>query len=133
MRLVHSLTAAAMLVVGSAAVAKSNPEADLAKEIEGRVAGEPVRCISMHNLRSTRIIDNTAIVYDFGRTIYVNRPRGGADMLDQWDVLVTKPHGSQLCTPESVELYDSQTRSQSGFISLGEFVPYRKVKSARRG
>jgi hypothetical protein len=63
--------------------------------------------------------------------IYVNRPRGGAEMLDDWDILVSKPFGSQLCTPEVVELLDSSTRMKSGFVNLGEFVPYRKIKTAK--
>lgn len=131
MRFVSTLAAAAMLLAGGAAIAKSNPQADLAKEIEGRVAGEPVSCINLQNIRNSRIIDHTAIVYDAGSTIYVNYPRGGADSLDQWDVLLTKTYGSQLCAPEIVQLLDSSTRMQSGWVSLGQFVPYKRIKSAK--
>lgn len=132
MRFISSIAAAAMLLAGSAAIAKSNPEAELAQEIEGRVAGAPVKCISLTNIRNTRIIDNTAIIYDAGSTIYVNRPRGGAEHLDDWDILVTKVHGSQLCTPEMVNLLDRSSRMTSGWVSLGDFVPYKKIKTARR-
>lgn len=132
MRFVKTLTAAALLLTSGAAIAGSkSPQEELAAELKGWVAGEPVRCITLDRVRSTRIIDNTAIIYDAGPVIYVNHPRGGADMLDNWDVLVSKPFGSQLCTPEVVELLDRTTHMKSGFISLGEFVPYKKVKTAR--
>ncbi len=130
MRTISSIAAAVLLLAGSAAVAKSNPEAELAKEIEGRVAGAPVKCINLTNIRNTRIIDNTAIIYDAGSTIYVNHPRGGAQSLDKWDILVTKLHGSQLCSPEMVNLLDQSSRMTSGWVSLGDFVPYKKVKTA---
>jgi hypothetical protein len=56
----------------------------------------------------------------------VNRPRGGRESLDGWDTLVTKLHSSQLCSIDVVDLYDSSSRMQTGFVFLGEFVPYRK-------
>jgi hypothetical protein len=56
-----------------------SPEAQLAKALDGRVAGEPVNCLSLRSIRSSRIIDRTAIVYQVGNTLYVNRPRAGAD------------------------------------------------------
>ena len=57
------------------------------KLLEGRVAGEPQDCIYLPRIRSSQIIDGTAIVYDAGSTIYVNRPRNGADTLDDDDII----------------------------------------------
>ena len=130
MRRLVALTLAAVLLTGAAGP-RLTGEQQLARELEGRVAGEPVSCLSMHRVRSSRIIDRTAIVYDAGSTIWVNRPRGGAESLDQWDTLVTRLFGSQLCTPDVVYLYDTTSRFQTGFVSLGEFVPYRKVRAGR--
>ena len=112
----------------SASPSRAPDEAKLARALEGRVAGEPVSCINLRNIRSSRIIDRTAILYDAGTTVYVNRPRGGSESLDRWDVLVTKLHSSQLCSIDIVTLYDSASRIQTGFVSLGEFVPYRKPR-----
>ncbi len=103
------------------------PQAQMEHALEGRVAGKPVDCISLHQVRSSRIIDDTAILYDTGNTIYVNRPRGGAEGLDQWDVLVTKSYSDRLCSIDTVSLYDSASHFTTGFVFLGEFVPYRKV------
>jgi hypothetical protein len=109
------------------AVSPADAEAKLAKALEGRVAGEPVKCINLRLVRSTEIIDDTGILYDTGRTVYLNRPRAGADSLDRWDTLVTKLHSSELCSIDTVQLYDSASRMQTGFVFLGEFVPYRKA------
>ena len=104
--------------------------AELAKAIEGRTAGEPVDCLNLRDIRSTRIIDRTAILYETaGGTIYVNKPEGGAYSLDKFDVLVTDTRSSRLCDLDIVRLYDTAARMQIGFVNLGEFVPYRKAKS----
>ena len=125
------------LLVGSAllgaapasAAPRLSPEAELAREIEGRVAGEPVDCVNLSSIRSSRIISRTAIIYDAGSTIYVNRPRVGRESLDSWDTLVTRPFGGRLCSIDVVQLYDTSARMQTGTVFLGNFVPYRKVRS----
>ncbi len=130
MRLLHAFTAAAIVIGGSggAALAGSQKgEAELAQEIEGRVAGEPVNCIPLHRIRSTRIIDRTAILYDAGATIYVNRP-ANVETLDRFDTLVVKPFASQLCRVDSVQLIDASLRATTGFLALGKFVPYTLAK-----
>ena len=129
----------AFLLVGTAllssapaqSAARLAPEARLAQAIEGRVAGEPVDCVNLRNIRSSRIIDGTAIVYDAGHTVYVNRPRSGAESLNRWDSLVTRTHSSRLCSIDVVQVYDLSANMQTGLVFLGEFVPYKKVKSAR--
>ena len=108
-----------------------SPEAELAREIEGRVAGEPVDCVNLSRITSSRIISRTAIIYDAGSTIYVNRPRGGAESLDHWDTLVTRPFGGRLCSVDPVQLYDTGARMQTGVVFLGDFVPYRKLPRRR--
>ncbi len=123
---------AGLALLAAVAPAQSAPRVDqetrLARAIKGRVAGEPVDCINMRNIRSSQIIDRTAIIYDAGSTVYVNRPRAGRESLDGWDTLVTKLHSSQLCSIDVVNLYDSSSRMQTGFVFLGEFVPYRKPR-----
>ncbi len=123
------LTAAAMAAIPTMAAAKEKltPEAELSKLLEGRVAGEPQNCISVSQARSSRIIDGTAIVYRIGNILWVNRPRSGADSLNDDDILVTKLYGSQLCSIDSVELHDRSGGFYRGFVSLGDFVPYRRA------
>ena len=125
------LAAAAIAIVPAAASAreKLSPEDQLAKLLKDRVAGEPQNCIQLPSVSSSQVIDKTAIVYKIGSTYWVNRPKG-AESLDEDDVLVTKTTGSQLCSIDTVQLHDRSSHFWNGFVSLGEFVPYRKVKTA---
>jgi hypothetical protein len=128
-KIVSAALAVLLSTVPATAAPRLSPEQQLARELEGRVAGEPRNCVNLRNLRSSRIIDDTAIVFDAGSTIYVNRPRAGASSLDHWDTLVTKPFGSQLCSIDTVQLYDSGSRMLTGIVFLGDFVPYKKVRN----
>lgn len=133
----RTILASAAAVAIAATAAQASPadcaakgEEKLAKMIEGRVAGKPVRCLPMHQIRSSRIIDRTAIVYEVGNTLYVNRPRQGAVSLDRDDILVTRTSLNQLCNVDIVRLVDPTSHIESGFVSLGEFVPYKKPPKA---
>lgn len=111
-----------------AALPRPADEAVLARALEGRVAGEPVRCINLRSARSSRVINRTAILYDVGNTIYVNRPEVGADSLNRWDTQVVRPFGTQLCSIDTVQMIDSTSGFFSGVVFLGDFVPYRRVR-----
>ena len=134
MRSLVPVLIAATALAATPAVAKEKlaPEAQLAKLLEGRTAGEPQDCITLSSVSDSQVIDKTAIVYRDGATLWVNRPRSGADSLNDDDVLVTKTTGSQLCSIDTVQLHDRSSHFWRGFVSLGEFVPYRKVKAAAR-
>jgi hypothetical protein len=123
------LTLGALVAATSPALAAKpyDGEAELAKAIEGRVAGAPVHCVNLRNVRSSQIIDRTAIVYDTGSTVYVNRPRAGRESLDRWDTLVTKTFSSDLCDIDVVHLYDTSSHMQTGSVFLGDFIPYKKA------
>ena len=132
--------AAAALAIASvglaatpASAAKSRPkltgEAQLAKLLEGRTAGEPVSCLPSGLSSDSRVIDGTAIVYRSGSTLYVNRPTN-ASSLDDDDILVTRLPTGQLCNVYIIRLLDRVGRFERGFVNLGDFVPYRKVKTA---
>lgn len=126
--LIAATLAAAALVAGPAAARERlAPEAQLAKLLEGRVAGEPRDCISLYSAHSSQVIDRTAIVYRIGSTLWVNRPDGGAASLDDDDILITRLNSSQLCSIDVVELRDRTSHSYAGFVSLGKFVPYRRA------
>jgi len=108
---------------------KLTPEQQLAKLLEGREAGKPVSCISLDDTRDMTVLDKTAIVYHSGGVIWVNRPRN-PEHVDSDDILVTHPTGSQLCNLDIVNTVDRVGQFPTGFLSLGDFVPYRKVKPA---
>jgi hypothetical protein len=128
-KLLPLLVGSLALVAGSAQAKPADHEAELDRAVAGRVAGAPVDCIDMHRVLSSHIIPHTAIVYDTGGTLYVNRPRAGADSMDQWDIMVNRLYSSQLCSVDTVQLLDQGSRMYSGTVFLGEFVPYRRVQS----
>jgi hypothetical protein len=116
------------IAASPAAAARLSPEARLAKLLDGRVAGQPVNCISLATIRSSQVIDGQAIIYRTGAsTFYVNRPRIGADALDDDSILVTRTPTSSLCSLDTVQLVDRASRIPRGFVGLGEFVPYRRA------
>jgi hypothetical protein len=98
----------------------------LAKLLGDRVAGKPVDCVSLRQLGSSTIIDGNAIAYDAFGTIFVNRPRSGADALedDNDTILVTTSPINQLCKLDSVRLVSRSTGVYKGFVTLDAFVPY---------
>lgn len=120
--------AAAMTAIPSQATQRLDPEQQLAEALRGRVAGEPVNCINLRSIRSSRVIDGTAILYDAGSTIYVNRPRSGAEELSDWDTQVIRPFGSRLCSIDTIRLISSPGGFFRGTVFLGEFVPYRRPR-----
>ncbi len=130
MRKLVPLLAGTLMLGGVAQAKPQDHDAELARAIQGRVAGEPVQCIDLHRIRSSRIITNTAIIYDAGSVLYVNRPENGADQLNQWDTMVTRTPSTRLCNVDTVTMIDRASHSFTGVVFLGDFVPYRRVSTA---
>lgn len=131
-----ALAAAAMAVSGAFAVPAhagdghkltiaEKGEAKLAKLLEGRTAGTPVNCVSAFNSSDIEVIDETAVVYKRGKTIYVARPTH-PKQLRRDDILVTKRIGSQLCSNDSMHTVDRTGGFPTGSVFLQNFVPYTK-------
>lgn len=131
MRTLLSLIAGAALLGAIPASARpgESGEAELARILDGRVAGTPVHCLDLHRVTSSRIIPHTAIVYDAGGTLYVNRPVNGADQLTNFDTMVTRLPSTSLCNVDVVHLVDQGSHSLTGLVFLGDFVPYRRVQT----
>ncbi|GAB5351769.1 hypothetical protein [Qipengyuania sp. 483] len=109
-------------------VAPTRGEAKLAKMLEGRVAGEPERCIPTIGSRSLTQIDDTALVYRSGDTIWVNYTRT-PEAIDNSDYLVIERFNSMsLCRTDQVRTVTRSGNFTSGVIFLDDFVPYRKVE-----
>jgi hypothetical protein len=127
MRKFITLLAGTLMLGGVAQAKPQDREEELARAIQGRVAGEPVQCIDLHRIRSSRIITDTAIIYDAGSVIYVNRPANGADQLNQWDTMVTRTPSTRLCNIDTITMIDRASHNFTGVVFLGDFVPYRRV------
>lgn len=122
---------AAIAAVPLLIAAAPDREAEIARIVAGRSAGEPVDCINLRDIRSSQIVNETAIIYRMNNgVIYVNRPNG-AGTLDRDDILVTRSITNRLCSIDIVQLVDRSSRFSSGSVGLSEFVPYRKPPRAR--
>lgn len=124
--LILAIIAAAL--AGSAALAQpADREAELADVLEGWVqAGPPERCIHIRRARIVRVVNQTAIVYRLGGTLYVMRPRGGIQYLDWRDALVSRRGSVLLCDGEMMESTDPFS-GVVRLVSAGPFVPYRRA------
>lgn len=102
----------------------------LAEMLEGRVAGEPQRCIRTRLNNRLRVIDGTAYVYGSGRTIYVQRTKHPED-IDRDDILVQRRFsGSHLCKLDVVTTVERTGGIFSGVVFFEDFVPYTRVDQA---
>ena len=142
----NSLRAAAMGAAGSALALVAAPpllaenhgdhadhamtegEQELAELLEGRVAGEPQRCIRTSANDRFRVIDETAYVYGRGRTIYVQRTRNPG-RIDDTDALVSRRFSaSQLCRLDTMTTIDAHNGFFTGVVFFEDFIPYTRVE-----
>lgn len=124
-----AIAAGVALALPAQADQRRSPEQQLERALEGRVAGEPVNCVNLRSVRNSRIIDRTAILFDVGGIVYVNRPRSGAESLDRSDTQVLRSFGSQLCSIDTIRMVDPVSGIFRGSVFLGEFVPYRRASN----
>jgi hypothetical protein len=103
----------------------------LMKELNGKVAGTPVNCISDFNATNTiRVSDNILLYRVSGRLVYQNTLRSACSGLARDnDIIVSEQFGSQKCKGDIIRLVDRTSGMSGGVCSLGEFVPYRSEKT----
>lgn len=123
---------AATLVLAAPALAQDDPrtqgEIELAERLGDRVAGAAVDCLPRRGLRNMTIIDGTALVFDYGGTLYVNVP-ARPELLRERDRLITPQSFGRLCSFDYVRTEHRFNGFTTGNIDLGEFVPFRRVKA----
>lgn len=99
---------------------------------------QPVRpaataqCLALAQVRATRIIAGTGIVYRISsRRQFINRVRGDAAMLKEGQILHIRTGGSLLCAGDVVYLLDGLTGTSVRFVGLGSFEPYDGAMTQR--
>lgn len=106
-------------------------EKDLAEMLEGRVAGEPQRCIRTRINERLRVIDRTAYVYGSGKTIYVQRTKN-PEQIDSDEVLVSRRfNATQLCKLDMITTVDRFFGMFAGAVFFEDFVPYTKAEQVK--
>lgn len=126
MRIVTFATLVTLAMAQAAWAGSRSTDATLERLLDDRQAGKPLDCLHLRTVRSSTIIDGTAIVFESGGTLYLNRPKAGADLLVGDKAILTSSDSGQICSGESVQLFDTASGIQSGSVFLGRFVPYRK-------
>lgn len=102
--------------------------ARLEAALDGKVAGEPVSCVSRYPSSSLTAISESVLLYRVsGRLAYRNDLIGSCTGLGRGDTLVIRPtgSGSQYCRGDIVRSADLVTGSITGGCALGSFTPYR--------
>lgn len=123
--LIVPLLASCGAVPGGEPVRTERAQTRLTKALEGRVAGEPQRCISRFRRNDQQIIDRNTILYANGRTVYRNDPIGGCGGLDPSRIVVTESvAGGDLCRGDTLRILDQVSGSVVGFCSFSDFIPY---------
>lgn len=129
---------ALLLVVTTACATGPVPRAELTarqqlkldKALDGKVAGEPVRCISRFQGDNMSVVSDSTLVYRVNRNlVYRNDLQGSCRGLASGDTLVMELHGNQYCRGEMAHVVDLTTGMRGGSCALGDFIPYRTPES----
>jgi hypothetical protein len=126
--------AAATLIAAAAPALAQSPTPDtapltpkVAAALAGRTAGKPISCVRLRDVRSTQIVDETAIIYKLSaRKWLVNFPDGGCSALRPDRVMVTSTPSTNLCRGDIARIIDPPTPIEYGSCGLGNFVPYTR-------
>jgi hypothetical protein len=98
------------------------------KEISGKTAGAPTRCISQSPQANViRVSDDLLLYRVSGRLVYENRLKSACPGLARDnDVIVSEQYSSQQCSGDVIRLVDRTSGIPGPVCILGDFVPYRK-------
>ena len=104
----------------------------LIKQLDGKVAGKPVNCLSDFNTGNViRVSDNILLYRISSRLVYKNTLRSSCPGLARDDdIIVSEQFGGQKCRGDIIRLVDRTSGITGGVCSLGEFTPYRAEKTA---
>ncbi len=100
--------------------------------LAGRVAGEPVDCISDAETRSqAQIVDGSTIAYSrTAKRTWITHPEGSCATLRPFQALVVERRGVQLCRGDRFRTVRGPGSTPSGICRFGRFTPYDKAPSS---
>lgn len=105
----------------------------LTQALEGKVAGEPQRCLPLHGRHDLEIVDRNTLLYKSGRDlVYRNDPEGGCGGLDPTRTIVTTPFNGQNCRGDIIRVIDRTGGGFVGSCAFSDFIPYRVPGTGRR-
>lgn len=112
---------AAFLLLAACATASSERD-----PLAGRVAGEPVDCISLSQNISPQVVDQNTILYrESGRRLWRTGPRGACPALSRAPVtLIVEVYGGRLCRNDRFRVLEPGVTIPSGYCFFEPFTPY---------
>lgn len=129
----YPLTLAIVALITSTGVSAKAPErspkatAALEKALAGRTAGKPQSCVSLQEIRGSRIIDRHTILFEgTGGRMWRNDPPHGCAGLAPQRAIVTKSSLTQHCRGDIFQIIDPPTPMSFGSCAFGDFVPWVK-------
>lgn len=106
-------------------------EAELARMLEGRQAGEPLRCIrSLGFGQPMRTIDGTAYVFGRGDTIYVQRTTRPQDISRRFALSIKRletTSGVEICRTDVAETFERGLGVPRASVIFEDFIPYTRT------
>jgi hypothetical protein len=102
---------------------------DLAQALEGRAPGPAVRCIPNYRSNHMQVIDDSTLLFEDGRTIYLQKPINSCSGIgNRSRILVTRPFGTtDLCEGDINRTVDLNAGIEGGACVFGPFVPYLRA------
>ena len=131
------LAALAPIALSACAAGERSAEAEaltpdqlalLDRHLGGKVAGEPVSCISNNtsSIDTIRVSDSVLLYRVSGRLVYKNDLRSSCPGLARDnDVIVSRNFGPGPCRGDIIRLVDRTSGIGGASCSLGSFTPYR--------
>lgn len=128
-----ALTCGAAIALSASAPAEAG-KSRASKIPEAKLAGEPVDCVTTHQIRNTIVRDNRTIDFEMrGGQVYRNTLPYSCSRLGVERAFSYRPTGSRLCSVDTIRVLDTTgfgVREGVG-CGLGEFQPVELVKPAK--
>ena len=98
----------------------------LARMLAGKVPGVPQSCLPSYRQRDMTVIDDYTIAFRDGvDRVWINKPRGGCNLLGAGSyALVTHTTSIGLCRGDIGTVVDTLNHSPVGSCVMSDFVPY---------
>lgn len=117
---------AAALVLPVALAASTGARRD---PLAGRVAGEPVNCITLNRNTSPEIVDGRTILYrETERRVWRTGPVDNCPSLRPLNTLIIDVYGAQLCRNDRFRTVTPGTSIPSAYCRFDRFTPYDKPR-----
>ncbi|WP_265569719.1 hypothetical protein [Sphingomicrobium nitratireducens] len=100
----------------------------LASALEGYAPSETKKCIPDTRFPDIEAIDEKAILFKQGRTIWLQTPDFGCARIGSPGyALVTESRTGQMCAGDTAKILDTATGMIAGTCAFGEFTKYEKA------